>query len=492
MSCNDDPVIVVGSGPTGATAAAELVRAGLPVEMLESGTIRPRGVIVRAAGNTVFRWTSSDGADTDRHRPSNSEAEWLSARALGGLSNYWTGSVPRFNPTDFDDGARIDERYRWPISYADLATYYERVEKVLEVTAGRSPAGIPAAHATHRQEVPGDWVRVIDRLANGQDDSTPLGLMPMAKGSPWMVALRATEYNSYARQVAPLLDSANFRLHTGCHVVRLERSSSDRFDTVVCIDRSGDERRLRFRAIVLAAGTIDSTEILLRTRTDDHPDGLGNNEGVLGAYLHDHPRLWSSIELTKDMCTLAHPLYLSRAPYDETPPMGGAGVTLGLAMQTDRVRSWFRRPVDRLGAVTFGTMLPRPEQSVCLDDPSTAAHPDESHLTIDASFADRDHATVDEAVERCAQLLGDGGVPVRSVTDTPRGVPGSAVHYGGTARMHSSREFGVVDADNSVHDAPEVLVSDAACFTTGPEKNPTLTAMAISMRAAELLAQRVA
>jgi choline dehydrogenase-like flavoprotein len=66
--------------------------------------------------------------------------------------------------------------------------------------------------------------------------------------------------------------------------------------------------------------------------------------------------------------------------------------------------------------------------------------------------------------------------------------PGTIAHYGGTARMHAQPEYGVVDAWNRVYDAPNVLVCDAACFTTAAEKNPTLTVMAIATRAAARLA----
>jgi choline dehydrogenase-like flavoprotein len=71
-------------------------------------------------------------------------------------------------------------------------------------------------------------------------------------------------------------------------------------------------------------------------------------------------------------------------------------------------------------------------------------------------------------------------------------VPGSAVHYAGSARMHERPEFGVVDAYNRIHGVPNVVVCDASCFTTGPEKNPTLTAMAIAARAGRRLAADVA
>ncbi len=62
------------------------------------------------------------------------------------------------------------------------------------------------------------------------------------------------------------------------------------------------------------------------------------------------------------------------------------------------------------------------------------------------------------------------------------------MHYGGTVRMHSAPRFGMLDAWNRLHAAPNVLVTDAACFTTGPEKNPTLTAMALAARACARLA----
>jgi choline dehydrogenase-like flavoprotein len=67
-------------------------------------------------------------------------------------------------------------------------------------------------------------------------------------------------------------------------------------------------------------------------------------------------------------------------------------------------------------------------------------------------------------------------------------MPGTSVHYGGAVRMHRSPQFGVLDGWNRMHDVPNVAVTDASSFPTGPEKNPTLTAMAISARAADGLA----
>ena len=133
----DEPVVVIGSGPCGAMAAATLVGRGVDVLVLDAGQRAPRGLIVRAAGNTLYRRMGWAEYSTDRQDPATDPGiDWISSLSLGGLSNYWTAAVPRFAPEDFTDGERLDERYRWPVDYDDLVPYYERAEQALVVTAG--------------------------------------------------------------------------------------------------------------------------------------------------------------------------------------------------------------------------------------------------------------------------------------------------------------------------------------------------------------------
>jgi choline dehydrogenase-like flavoprotein len=70
--------------------------------------------------------------------------------------------------------------------------------------------------------------------------------------------------------------------------------------------------------------------------------------------------------------------------------------------------------------------------------------------------------------------------------------PCNSVHYGGTCRMHASPKFGVLNAHGRVHGVSNVVVADSGAFTTGPEKNPVLTAMALSARASHFLAADIA
>jgi choline dehydrogenase-like flavoprotein len=86
------------------------------------------------------------------------------------------------------------------------------------------------------------------------------------------------------------------------------------------------------------------------------------------------------------------------------------------------------------------------------------------------------------------KILDEAGIRSTIGDVVPTLHPGTSVHYGGTARMHTSPKYGVLDAWNRLYDAHNVIVCDAACFTTGSEKNPTLTIMALAARAASRLA----
>jgi choline dehydrogenase-like flavoprotein len=102
-----------------------------------------------------------------------------------------------------------------------------------------------------------------------------------------------------------------------------------------------------------------------------------------------------------------------------------------------------------------------------------------------------DKETIENIVgarEHFLSLMEEAGHPCTLHPVVPQLFPGNAVHYGGTARMHRSRLHGVLDEWNRPFDIPNLAVTDSSCFTTSSEKNPTLTLMALSARAARRLA----
>ncbi len=475
-------VVVIGSGPCGAMAATGLLGSGLDVTMLDAGVRPIRGALVRAKGQTIFRWAEPGKLRWDRHVASGDPStQWGSSFSLGGLSNYWTSAVPRMHPNDFVEGAALDERFRWPICYSDLEPFYDLVERLMLITSGHPIDGVPRGRTAFEAPPIGEWRSFVDAAAHHG-----VGTLPMAKGRPWMAALRPTAFTSYHCLVKPALAYPQFHLLTGAVAVRINTSGEDA--SVEYLDRAARARRvIRCRAVVIAAGALDSTKIVLQSRSADFPNGLGNSSGLVGRYLHDHSRQWWPARLDRPMPVLTHPLYIPRAPVPASPPLMASSMTLGMVGTPTRIKGWCGVKSDLVGVQVFGTMVPSPESTVRLvegteDDPFDARVDVRMHY--DADVLDN----IAEAPKRFVDVCRDGGLNAHPLGPFHEIHPGTSFHYGGSLRMHTNPAFGVLDAWNRVHDAPNVVVCDASCFTTGPEKNPTLTAMAIAARAARRLA----
>jgi choline dehydrogenase-like flavoprotein len=395
--------------------------------------------------------------------------------------------VPRFAPEDFTEGERLHERFIWPITYSDLVPYYEKVERSLDITADpRDVPQLPAGRASYRHHLPEDW-HDVERAANkyGQGFTA----YPLADGPRNMLVNRGTAFNSYTGIVRPLLHSPNFQLQTGAHALHLQWSPAKRkVDAVIYYCRhTGKTERLGASAVVVACGPLASTKLLHNSVCSDFPHGVGNSKGVLGRFLHDHPREWWTFEMDRPRRFLSPAAYLTRLPYASSPPLLATSWTLGTASRQDRIRSRFGLRGTAVGVQILGTMIP---SEACVAKPSATKNDEFGFAALDVCihYSDAELQNVVRARQHLMNLLNDAGSHATPGEIFQTLYPGTAAHYGGTARMHAKPEYGVVDAWNRIHDAPNVLVCDAACFTTATEKNPTLTVMAIAARAATRLA----
>lgn len=470
-------------------AALALLKHGIPVTMLESGQALPGGLLVRAMGKNVFRrWPTFEGPQG--HTASGDfRAQWFNVLAPGGLSNYWVGAVPRFAPEDFFEGERLHERYRWPVSYEDLAPYYEQVERLLRIVAGRRDVpGLPAPGVAYGQQLPQQWQRVAASAESFGQGLTPI---PIADGPPWLISKHsAAAFNSFTRIVPILQRSPHFQLVLGAHAMSLEWSGKKRcVDSVVYLDRlTGSQRRLAGAAVVVAAGPLSSTRLLLNSTSHDFPAGLGNTHGLLGRYLLDHSQGWCVLETDRALPRFGQSAYLTRTPYCESPPLLAASCTLGRSDSTRREKllSLTPTPSHSFGVVSFGTMVPLPENYVRLD-PATD-NLGLPTLDLHIQYQDEVGRAVTTAQERLLAILEEAGYRC-TLRDHVLKPPGASVHYAGTVRMHRSSYYGMLDGWNRLHAVENVVVADASCFTTGVEKNPTLTAMALAARAGHRLAE---
>jgi choline dehydrogenase-like flavoprotein len=478
-------VVVVGTGPAGAAAAWTLVRARIAVTVLEAGDeSSDAGLTARVPGMTMLRRRHPLPPAVRGIAENGAPApEWQSELSAGGLSNHWTCAVPRFAPEDFTEGEALGERFRWPITYGDLAPHYPVMERLLHIGgAGEAVLNLPAGEVAAKVRVPGDWSGVAKAaVARGHG----LAALPLAYGDSWTVTRSGTPFNAYTRMLANLPRGPLFEIRFGARALRFE-STNGVVDRVIYRGVGGKEEGVRAEAFIVGAGCLNSTRLLLESQLAGAPQGLGNGEGLLGRFLHDHPLGKVAFKLRRPL-SIHPPLYLTRARYGDVPPLRGTASVLWSGTSW-RMRSLLKLRPDKatwLGFNLFGTVTPEEKNGISL-----AAGRDAdgvANVDLRLAFGADVERTLIAARERLMEILAaDGLDPARTEWLIER--PGNSVHLGGTARMHASPKHGVLDAWNRVYGAPNVLVVDAAAFTTGPEKNPTLTAMAIASRASSRLA----
>jgi choline dehydrogenase-like flavoprotein len=480
--------IVVGSGACGGWAAKELTERGLRVALLEAGPLLPpEGETLPAepdprlrrpiqSRSYVFGEATAhlfvDDVDNPYSQPEGKPFDWIRGRQVGGRLHVWAGMSLRMSDRELEaagiDGVGED----WPISESDLAPYYDRVERFLRVRwSSRLSPGERALAAAVEHRWPTRRV-TAPRIALAPPD-----------------AMLKTALGTGRLTLRP--DSVVSR-------VLVSGSRADRVRGVAFVDRStGIEEEVEGRAVVLCASTIESTRLLLNSATPDHPHGLANSSGLLGRYLMDH-----TFGVGVDGVAAQRPRSRGRQASHGAAIPAFRNVTEGgvdflrsyttrlqvgapVAGRLDRLHSLGRRSPAPFWMRAFGEVLPRFENRVTVDpDRLDAWGIPIAH--VECAYGENERRMAADQAGCLREMAEAAGFEVERVHAEPA-TPGSSAHELGTARMGDDPANSVLDPFNRAWDVGNLVVADGSCFVSGGCQNPTLTMMALTVRACERL-----
>jgi choline dehydrogenase-like flavoprotein len=524
--------IVVGSGAAGGWAAKELTERGLRTLLLEAGrsldlvadfTPPPAGadskiqILSRAKAvlsgqyiqarcmsfspltRHLFISDRKNPYVTPRGKPFN----WYRGRQVGGRLHLWGRNALRISDHEFKPALHDGYGDNWPISYADLEPWYEKVEMFLGVCGGA--AGIPSIpdgkyerpHALTRAEE-----KVLRDLAAKWPDR-PATTCRIVRHNPKRTPL----------PILAALETGNLTLQSDAVVSQVSVDpASGLARGVVFVDRNTKQQHeVLGKTVVLCASTIESLRILLNSKSAQHPAGLGNSSGRLGRYLTDHVMIFQAGPYEP----------LEKNPKIDPYDFGAqSGIYIPSFRNTPgKKEKNFLRGYSMLGSVAriepgwffmaIGEMLPRRENFVALDSGTRDAWGIPA-ACITCTHSDNEKAMIRDMQQSLADLARDCGLQTdilkkenflnrmiyklaSSLAYTKEGalVPGSAIHECGGAAMGDDPKTSVLNHFNQCWDAKNVFVTDSASFTTSPFQNPGLTIMALSARAGHFIADQM-
>lgn len=467
-------MIVVGAGAAGAWAAKELSERGLTVTVLDGGPLVAApddgGLRNRPVQSECYACTEAmshlfvDDLENPYGVTPGTEFRWLRGRQVGGRLHVWGHTSPRMEDDEFKAASRDGIGEDWPISAADLAPAYTRVEEFLEVR--RLP--LIAAERGLKEAVERRWpTRVIE--------ASPKACREPVR--PLQAALRTGRSTLLADTIAERL-----------------LVDGDRVTGVSVVDRhTGARDEIAARAVVLCASALESTRLLLNSAGGDHPDGLANSSGALGRYLMDHTSGINFEGLAPprqgDQHEAGEGGFLAgfrnvTEPHDEF--RRGYAVEFQVVSGSGRRKPLRRGVRDGFWMSAFGEMLPDRENRVEIDPGRTDAWGIPT-LLVDARHGDNERAMARDQVATLREMLELGGFEITG-SQTELAPLGMAAHEMGTARMGSDPSTSVLNSYNQAWDVPNLFVTDAAAFTSNGHRNPTLTIMALAIRACGHLA----
>jgi choline dehydrogenase-like flavoprotein len=546
-------VCIVGSGAGGGMAAYALTQAGARVVMLEAGgewyasknsqMLTASYQTPRRGGSTRIRpfgeFDACDGGWDIEGEPytvaQGSQFRWWRARMLGGRTNHWGRISLRFGPDDFRGKTKDGLGDDWPISYDDVAPYYDKTDRLIGIFGSNEglrnhPDGIFQ---------PPPKPRCYELLVKKASDKLDIPCIP-SRLSITTKALPGRQACHYCGQcnrgcqakanfsspdvlIAPAIATGRLRLITNAMAREVAVGTDGLANGVHYIDRiSGEDRFVRARIVVLAASALESTRILLNSKSSKFPQGLANSSGTLGKYITDTtgtdvsgyiPAMTDHIPHNHDGVGGLHvymPWWLDNSKLDF--PRGyhievwggtsapGAGFMGGIQRYNGggygaQLKADYRKYYGAtIGFSGRGEMIPNAD-SYCEIDPSVVDRYGIPVLRFHWKWTDHEYNQVKHMQETFRALVEEmGGTVFSPMPSRTQGygisAGGTIIHELGGTRMGADASSSVVNGNGQAHDCKNLFVADGGPFVSQADKNPTWTILALSWRTADYIAQQ--
>jgi choline dehydrogenase-like flavoprotein len=504
----DAAIVVIGSGAGGATIAQALTERGHAVVLLEAGNRieTPEFVQDEFAAFGQLSWLdprTASGTWGAASFAANNPA-W-NVKAVGGATLHWNGFAFRlqeheFRPRSHYGAVEGADLIDWPLSLADLVPYYDAAEAKLGVTGTH---GLKPHPPTNNYKVLWNGATRVgyknvrnDRLAinvDSRDDRSGC----LQYGFCNQGCLSGAKWSALVEAIPKAEATGKLTLRTQAMATRLEHGADGRVTGVRFRDASGAEQLQKARLVVLACNGVETPRLLLMSASDAFPTGLGNRHDQVGRYFMRHTQFMSFARFDKPVHMyrgIVTPGYVAdEARHD--PSRGFVGGYLieavalhptSLALLLDPM-GWgkdyagFLDRYDHLaGALMIGEDLPRAQNRITLSTAKDALGLPVAHIHVD------EHPSAD-ALRRHGWGRAQAIFEAVGAREVRHGIPFSATHLLGTARMSADPKQGVTTADGRVHDSPNVFIADGSLMVSSGAENPTLTIVALALRQAEHL-----
>jgi choline dehydrogenase-like flavoprotein len=553
---NNYQAIVVGGGMSGSWAVKELCDVGIKTLLLERG---PEIVHLRdyptaawqpwdaphrnqlshemASANPIaskcyaFKEPTTQHFVKDAEHPYIQEApfDWLRGYQIGGKSLMWARQVQRWSNQDFEGPKRDNYAVDWPIRYTDLDKWYTHVEHFIGVSGNKDgleslPDGdfLPAMEANcmeqhfmnfvkenypDRQVIKARCAHITEQreIHRQQGRGQCQHRMLCERGCPFGGYFSA---NSSTIPWAKRTGNLTIRPHSVVHSVIYDHNSGEASGVKVIDANTKEELIFNAKVIFVNASTINTNLLLLNSKSERFPNGLGNDSGTLGKYIAFHnyrPRVTARSDQFSDKRTSGRSIAGSYIPrfvnFYKNKENFKRGYAVGI--YTDRIRRTNTEGVGQqlidnilsdgewgpwyIGAHMMGETIPKESNYVALDKNQK----DEwgmPLLRINVTYDENDQKMMDHFYQTFTEMFKKAGFSNIETIDDGRN-PGNDIHEMGGARMGHNPKTSVLNEWNQMHACKNVYVTDGACMTSTSTQNPSLTYMAIAARAANHAAE---